>query len=209
MGGRPSRKEQILEALARELEQQPGSRITTAILAASAGVSEAALYRHFASKAKMFEALIEFAEDTVFSRASQILEEERQAHIRCGRLLYLLLAFAERNPGIARVLLGDALVGENERLHGRVQAFFERFQGKLRDMLRDAPLRDGGDEPLGPDGTSQLLLALVEGRLHRFLRGGFSFSPLDGWEREWAQLSRALFRPEMARGPQPPPTRDR
>ncbi len=198
MGGRPSRKIEILEALARELERQPGSRITTAILAHSAGVSEAALYRHFASKAQMFEALIEFAEQAVFSRVGQILEEEGQSQARCGRLLYLLLGFAELNPGIARVLLGEVLLGENERLHERVEGFFTRFEDQLRQMLRDAPLREGSGEPLGPEGTAALLLALAEGRLHRFLRSGFAFSPLSDWDRSWEQLSRALFLPEMA-----------
>ncbi len=198
MGGRPSRKVEILEALARELEQQPGSRITTAILARSAGVSEAALYRHFASKAQMFEALIEFAEQTVFSRVGQILEEERQSQARCGRLLYLLLGFAERNPGITRVLLGDVLLGENEHLHERVEGFFERFEDQLRQMLSNAPLREGSGKPLGPEGTAAMLLALVEGRLHRFLRSEFVFSPLTDWEQNWELLSRALFLPEAA-----------
>jgi len=106
-----SRKQEILEALARELESNPGNRITTARLAASLGVSEAALYRHFPSKARMFEGLIDFAEEGIFSRINQILEEDRQTRQRCARILYLLLAFAERNPGLVRVLLGDALTG--------------------------------------------------------------------------------------------------
>ncbi len=198
MGGRPSRKTKILEALARELEQQPGSRITTAILARSAGVSEAALYRHFASKAQMFEALIEFAEQTVFSRVGQILEEERQSQARCGRLLYLLLGFSERNPGITRVLLGGVLLGENERLRERVKGFFERFEDQLRQILHNAPLRESGGKSLGPEGTAAMLLAQVEGRLHRFLRSGFVFSPLTDWDQNWELLSRALFLPEMA-----------
>ncbi len=198
MSGRPSRKQAILEALARELERQTGHRITTAALARAAGVSEAALYRHFASKAQMFEALIGFAEETVFARINQIFSEERQARVRCGKLLYLLLGFAERNPGITRVLLGEVLVGENERLQGRVDQFFGRFETQLRQVLREAHLREGGSSPIGAEGTAEMLLALVEGRLHRFLRSGFEFSPLAGWEPQWTHLSRALFLPESA-----------
>jgi TetR/AcrR family transcriptional regulator len=196
MAGRPSRKHAILEALARELESRPGSRITTAALAEAAGVSEAALYRHFASKAQMFEALIGFAEESVFARVNQILDEERRAQARCQRLLFLLLGFAERNPGITRVLLGEVLVGENERLRVRVDQFFGRFETQLRQALREAPLREGGDAPLGPEGSAELLLSLVEGRLHRYLRSGFSFSPVTGWEAQWTQVSRSLFRLE-------------
>ena len=198
MSGRPSRKQTILETLARELERQPGSRITTATLARAAGVSEAALYRHFASKAQMFESLIGFAEETVFVRINQILAEQRQARRRCGGMLYLLLGFAERNPGITRVLLGEVLTGENERLRSRVDQFFNRFETQLKQVLREAPLRESAGVPLGPEGTAELLLGLVEGRLHRFLRSGFTFSPIGGWEVQWDQLSRALFRPESA-----------
>jgi TetR/AcrR family transcriptional regulator len=198
MAGRPSRKREILETLARELERAPGSRITTSALAQAAGVSEAALYRHFASKAQMFEALIGFAEETVFARVNQILAEDHRARTRCGRLLYLLLGFAERNPGITRVLLGEVLLGENERLRKRVDQFFGRFESQLRQVLREAPLREGTASPIGAEGAAALLLSLVEGRLHRFLRSGFQFSPVAGWEPQWDQLSRALFRLESA-----------
>ena len=124
MSEKPSRRQQILEVLAQELESHPGSRITTAALAEAVGVSEAALYRHFASKAKMFEALIDFAEDSVFSLTNKILEQEKDVVVRCERLIQLVLGFSDRNPGIPRVLLGDALVGENERLRVRVGKFY-------------------------------------------------------------------------------------
>jgi len=195
-GGRPSRKQAILEALARELEQKPGHRITIAVLAQAAGVSEAALYRHFASKAQMFEALIGFAEENVFSRVNQIIAQEKQARVRCGHLLYLLLGFAERNPGITRVLLGEVLVGENERLRGRVDQFFGRFETQLRQVLREARLREGSTGSLGAEGTAAILLALAEGRMHRFLRSGFRDSPVENWEHYWEPLSRSLFLPE-------------
>jgi TetR/AcrR family transcriptional regulator len=198
VSGRQSRRQQILEALARELEERPGGRVTTAALAAAAGVSEAALYRHFDSKARMFEALIEFAEETVFARINQILADDRQARNRCGHMLFLLLGFAERNPGISRVLLGEVLVGEHDRLRARVDQFFGRFETQLRQVLREARLREGADPPLGAEGTAELLLAVAEGRLQRFLRSGFQFSPVAGWEAQWAQLSRALFLLESA-----------
>jgi AcrR family transcriptional regulator len=131
------RRQQILEALARELEQAPGQRITTAALARSVGVSEAALYRHFPSKARMFEGLLEFAEEAVFGRVARILEEAGDAPRRCGQILGLVLAFAERNPGITRILLGDALVGETPRLRARVdQAGAARRGAARRDPTR-------------------------------------------------------------------------
>lgn len=198
MPRRASRKHLILETLARELERQPGHRITSTAVARAAGVSEAALYRHFSSKGHMFEALIGFAEETVFSMVNQILEEERLARTRCAKLVYLLLGFAERNPGITRVLLGDVLVGESERLRGRVDQFFTRFESQLRQVLREAPLREGMANPLGAEGTAALLLALAEGRLHRFMSSGFKTSPLTDWEPQWETLSRCLFLLEPA-----------
>jgi TetR/AcrR family transcriptional regulator len=187
------RKQLILEALARELEQSPGARITTAALARAAGVSEAALYRHFASKAKMFEGLIGFAEETVFARINQILDEEKESRVRCGRVLYLLLAFADRNPGITRVLLGDALMGENERLHARVEQFFSRLETQLKQILREARMREGVASPVNPELGAGLMLALVEGRLHQFLRTRFRTSPLDHWEAQWRLVEPLLF----------------
>lgn len=192
MNQKVSRKQSILEALAAELERSPGTRITTAALAKAVGVSEAALYRHFASKAKMFEGLIEFAEETVFARINQILESEKETKVRCAKVVYLLLGFADRNPGITRVLLGDALVGENERLHSRVEQFFARIETQFRQILREARMREGVDNSEAETGAA-LMLALVEGRMHQFLRTRFKVSPLDGWDVQWALLERSLF----------------
>ena len=125
---RTNRKEQILQSLAQMLETSPGQRITTAKLAAEVGVSEAALYRHFPSKARMFEGLIEFIEDTLLSRINLILENEKETQSRVYNILMLLLAFAEKNPGITRILTGDALQGENERLRERIQSLFEKLE---------------------------------------------------------------------------------
>src|SRR5690606_37808541 len=138
-----SRRQQILEALAKMLEDSPGERITTAALAKAVGVSEAARYRHFPSKSKMFEELIEFIEETVFTRINLILVEEPTALNRCENILYLLLTFAERNPGITRLLTGDALTGETEPLRQRIAQFYERLETQLRQVLREAELREG------------------------------------------------------------------
>ena len=190
---RPSRKQAILEALAQELEQHPGDRITTAALARAVGVSEAALYRHFPSKARMFEGLIGFAEETVFARINQILADEKNTRTRVAKVVYLLLGFADRNPGITRVLLGDALVGERERLHERVQQFFERIDLQLRQILREAQLRQDTDLRISPEAAAALLTAFVEGRMQQFLRSRFGQTSLSAWEADWRVLSHGLF----------------
>ena len=190
---KPSRRQQILEALARELETHPGARITTARLAEVVGVSEAALYRHFPSKAKMFEALIEFSEESVFGLANRILSEEHRATRRCEKILTMLLTFSERNPGITRVLLGEALVGEHERLRERVSQFFSRFETQLKQILRE------GEQvmEIGPHvniaAIANLLMAVVEGRMSQFCRSGFERSPMESWEQQWLALQGGLF----------------
>ncbi|MCG8426869.1 MAG: nucleoid occlusion factor SlmA [Chromatiales bacterium] len=193
MNNKVSRKQQILETLATELERSPGERITTAVLARSTGVSEAALYRHFASKAKMFEGLIEFAEEAVFARINQILEDEKESRARCAKVLYLILAFADRNPGITRVLLGDALVGETDRLHLRVGQFFSRLETQFKQILRETRLR-GDVDTAEPELGASIMLALVEGKMHQYLRTRFNTSPLANWEAQWQALDGALFR---------------
>ena len=188
------RKQLILEALARELELHPGGRITTASLGRAAGISEAALYRHFASKAKMFEGLIDFAEESIFARINQIMQEEQDTRRRCGQLLFLLLAFSDRNPGITRVLLGDALVGETDRLMVRVGQFFARIETQLRQILREGELRKERSAEPSAMVVANLLLAFIEGRLHQYLRSRFKASPLEHWEEQWLLLQSSLFR---------------
>ncbi|MCU7815076.1 MAG: nucleoid occlusion factor SlmA [Candidatus Thiodiazotropha sp. (ex Lucinoma kastoroae)] len=187
------RRQLILEALARELEQNPGSRITTASLGRAVGVSEAALYRHFASKAKMFEGLIDFAEENVFARVNQILMEESKAESRCAQLLYLLLAFSERNPGITRVLLGDALVGETERLLVRVGQFFDRVETQLKQILREAEMRQELTQSGDIAVSANLMIGVAEGLMHQYLRSRFKVSPLQQWDAQWQLLSMSLF----------------
>lgn len=189
-----ARQQQILEVLATELETRPGARISTASLAAALGVSEAALYRHFASKAKMFDALIDFAEESVFGLANRILEETPDAAQRCGRLCAVVLRFAERNPGITRVLMGDILVGEHERLRLRVAQFFDRLETQLRQILRDSLLSAGAqpDRAL-VNAAAALLLASVTGRLAQYVRSAYRQSPSAQWDEQWQMLAQGIF----------------
>ena len=189
------RRQQILEALAQMLEASPGERITTAKLAAQVGVSEAALYRHFPSKAKMFEGLIEFIEETLFSHISTLLAEEDSAADRCGGMLTILLRFAERNPGFTRILTGDALTGETERLHARMVQLFDRFETQLKQILREAEMREGIRPMLPVNVAANLLLALAEGRISQFVRSGFQHPPTEQWPEQWQQLMTGFFRP--------------
>ena len=138
-----NRRAQILQALAGMLETSPGQRITTAKLAEKVGVSEAALYRHFPSKARMFEGLIEFIEETLFTRINKIVNEEKDSLTRCQLILHLILGFAEKNPGITRILNGDALMGEQDRLRARIAKLFERLETQLKQVLRERKLREG------------------------------------------------------------------
>ena len=187
------RRQQILEALALELENRPRARITTARLAEVVGVSEAALYRHFPSKAKMFEALIEFAEESVFGLANRILAEEGDATRRCERILTMLLTFSDRNPGITRVLLGEALLGEHERLRVRVSQFFDRFETQLKQVLREGELVSELGLRASVAAIANLLMAVVEGRMAQFSRSGFEHSPIESWEQQWQALQVGLF----------------
>ena len=189
----PSRKEQILQSLAAILEEAPGGRITTAGLAKHVGVSEAALYRHFPSKAKMFEALIEFIEDTLFSRISQIITEESSSEERCEKILRLLLTFSEKNPGITRILTGEPLAGETERLRQRVSQLFDRIEMQLRQILREMPLRGESLFSEDPAGTANLMLAIVEGRISQYVRSDFRRLPTTEWIAQWKTVSKGLF----------------
>lgn len=190
---RRPRRQQILEALALELENRPGARITTARLAEVVGVSEAALYRHFPSKAKMFEALIEFAEESVFGLTNRILAEEVDATRRCERILTMLLTFSDRNPGITRVLLGEALLGEHQRLRARVSQFFDRFETQLKQILREGELASALGMRASVAAIANLLMAVVEGRMTQFTRSGFQHSPVESWEQQWQALQVGLF----------------
>lgn len=186
------RRAEILQVLARMLQEQAGEHITTAELARAVGVSEAALYRHFPSKAKMFESLIEFIEESVFTRITRILAEEPQWEARLQQILTLVLGFADKNPGMARLLQGGVLTGETERLRVRISQLYDRIETQLRQVLREGEA--AGSTRLAVNETAQLLLAFLEGRIAQFVRSGFTASPVDGWEKQWELLSRGALR---------------
>jgi TetR/AcrR family transcriptional regulator len=188
---RGERRQTILETLAHMLEKNQGEHITTAQLARAVGVSEAALYRHFASKAKMFEGLLEFIEETLFTRINKILAEESRAEARVQSILFLLLGFADKNPGMARLLYGDVLVGETERLRQRVVQIYERIETQLKQILREAEVGENLRVPIAD--TAALLLAVVEGSITRYVRSEFQSSPVAGWERQWDLLRKGVF----------------
>jgi TetR/AcrR family transcriptional regulator len=188
---RGERRQTILETLAHMLEKNQGERITTAQLARAVGVSEAALYRHFASKAKMFEGLLEFIEETLFTRINKILAEESRAEARVQSILFLLLGFADKNPGMARLLYGDVLVGETERLRKRVVQIYERVETQLKQILREAEAGENLRVPIAD--TAALLLAVVEGSITRYVRSEFNSSPVAGWDKQWELLRKGVF----------------
>lgn len=194
MNGKTSRRDAILQSLAHMLEATPGGRITTAALAAEVGVSEAALYRHFPSKAKMFEGLIEFIETTLFTRIARVRQDESDGRMQCEQILTLLLTFCERNPGITRLLTGDALTGETDRLRARVQQLFDRLETELKQILRETELRQGLRTVLPVALAANLLLAAAEGRITQYVRSEFRRSPLEHWNEQWQVLTAAFFR---------------
>lgn len=190
------RKVQILQVLAQMLEDPKGERITTAGLAARLQVSEAALYRHFASKAQMYEGLIEFIESTVFGLVNKITAEEENGLKQVRQTLGVLLSFAEKNPGMVRVLIGDALVNEDDRLQVRINQLLDRIEATLKQSLRiaaaqgavggQAPGAAAGDED--PAARANVMLCYVIGRWHQFAKSGFKRRPTELWERQWQWL---------------------
>ncbi len=174
------RRVQILHTLAGMLEQPGAERITTAALAAKLEVSEAALYRHFASKAQMFEGLIEFIESSVFALINQILEREPSATAQAQRITTMVLQFGEKNPGMARVMVGDALVFEHERLTARMNQFFDRVESQLRQSLRAAGELGGSATPtVDANALASALTAFIAGRLQRYARSSFKRLPTE------------------------------
>jgi len=177
------RRLEILKALAGMLEQPKWGKITTAALAEKLDVSEAALYRHFASKAQMYEGLIEFIESSVFTLVNKITADEPDGRKQADKLLEMLLAFAEKNPGMVRVMTGDALVGEHERLQARMNQFYERFESTLKQALRETQLRPGesGQKSSDTDVAAHagMLVRYALGCLHQFAKSGFTKKPTE------------------------------
>lgn len=192
-----SRREQILAALEKKLHDSPGERITTAVLAKAVGVSEAALYRHFPSKTKMFEGLIESIEETVFTQINTVLAQEKSSVKRCELIINALLVFAEQNPGMSRLLVGDALTGETERLRQRIVQFFERVESQLKQTLRDAELRNNLQAALPAATFAHFLMAYVDGAILQFVRSEFQNSPSSHWQEQWKLLAPLLIQMEF------------
>ena len=178
MASKPGeRKQQILETLAAMLEKPAREKITTASLAEKLDVSEAALYRHFASKAQMFEGLIEFIEQSLFSLINKISAEETDGLTQVRRIVTIMLLFAEKNPGMARVLIGDALVNEDDRLQLRINQMFDRIESTLKQSFRIAETQT--KRQLDPEAQANLMLCFVIGRWHQFAKSGFKRKPME------------------------------
>ena len=178
------RKTQILQLIAQMLENPKSEKITTAALAARLEVSEAALYRHFASKAQMFEGLIEFIESTIFGLINKITADEASGLKQVHAILAMLARFAAQNPGMTRVLIGDALVNENERLQARINALHEKIESSLKQSLRIAVTAQELPEAADVAAEANLLLCYMVGRWHQFAKSGFKKSPVDGLEKQ-------------------------
>jgi TetR/AcrR family transcriptional regulator len=187
------RKLQILRTLAEMLQDPKGERITTAALAAKLDVSEAALYRHFASKAQMFEGLIEFIEESLFGLINKITGEEENGRKQLHAILAMLLGFAEKNAGMTRVLIGDALVNEDPRLQARINQLHDKLEAALKQCLRVAATQDaeGGNAAAEAEAAAphaNVLVCYVVGRWHQFAKSGFRRKPADGFEKQWPLL---------------------
>jgi len=191
----PNRKQQILQALAAMLESNAGDKITTAKLAAELEVSEAALYRHFPSKARMYESLLDFVEETIFSRVTAVLNDAQDPLERCYQILLLVIIFCERNPGISRMLNGDALLGENPRLRARVNQIFERIETQLRQCLRLAETEQGWRTSIPLKTAANLMLATTEGKIAQFVRSDFDSNPSETWPEQWSLLVSSIKKP--------------
>lgn len=189
MANKPGeRRLQILQTLAEMLEAPQGEKITTAALAARLACSEAALYRHFASKAQMFEGLIEFIEQSLFGLINQITSEETRGLRQVEQILGLLLNFAQKNRGMTRVLIGDALVNENTRLQTRINALLDKIEAALKQALRIAATQEKFKADADFGGLANLLRCYVVGRWEQYARSGFSREPLAQWAQQWPML---------------------
>ena len=185
---RGDRKLQILQTLAKMLEAPAAEKITTAALAAKIDVSEAALYRHFASKAQMFEGLIEFIEETLFGLINKITGEEKNGLKQLESISVMLLGFAQKNRGMTRVLIGDALVHENERLQLRINQLHDRIEATLKQALRFAASQNELPSTLDPSARANLIMSYVTGRWHQYAKSGFTRDPMQYWNEQWRTL---------------------
>jgi TetR/AcrR family transcriptional regulator len=190
---KPNRKEDILHALAIQLEGKPGQKITVKRLAQEVGFSEAALYRHFPSKARMFEGLLDYIETTIFAQINLIKEQDKKTFVRIENLIYFLLAFSEKNPGITRLLTGDALLGENERLQTRMEHIFSKLESQIKQILREKPMLDGAKLEMDEGALANLLLAFIEDRMNQFVRSQFKQKPTKNFKIQWEFFHKQLI----------------
>jgi len=193
MPKRGDRKNQILQTLAQMLEKPAAERVTTAALAARLDVSEAALYRHFSGKAQMFEGLIEFIEHTLFALINKITSEEQSGLRQTESIIAVMLAFAQKNRGMTRVLIGDALVNEDERLQLRINQLHDRLEAALRQALRFAATQKEIVEEADLAAQANLAMSFVTGRWHQFAKSGFKRDPAELWQKQWKQLMEGIL----------------
>jgi len=187
------RKDQILQTLAQMLEHPAGEKVTTAALAARIKVSEAALYRHFKGKAEMFEGLIEFIEQTLFGLINRITSEEKSGVRQVEGMVAVLLAFAQKNRGMTRVLIGDALVNEDSRLQQRINQLHERLEGALKQALRFGVSQKEIAQEVDITAQANLIMSFVTGRWHQFAKSGFKRDPAELWTKQWRQLMEGVI----------------
>lgn len=186
-----NRKQDILQSLAHMLESDLGDRITTARLAKEVGVSEAALYRHFPSKARMYESLLDFCEESIFSRVNSIKEGPQSALEKCFMVASLVLNFSQRNAGISRLLTGEVLLGETQRLKERISQLFDRLELQIKQVLRDEAVAQGNSS-VEVGAQAKLITSIIEGRVQQFVRSNFKIDPVDNWEYQWKLLNQGL-----------------
>lgn len=186
-----NRKQEILQTLAQILETDLSGRITTARLAADVGVSEAALYRHFPSKARMYEAILDFCEETLFSRINQIASSEQDALEKCYLVAALVLNFSQKNAGISRLLTGEVLLGENHRLKQRVSQIFDKLELQLKLILRNQAIEEKSSS-VNAAAEAKFLTCLIEGRLQQFVRSNFKLLPTENFDLQWRLTCQGL-----------------
>ena len=187
------RKHQILQTLAQMLENPAGEKVTTAALAARLSVSEAALYRHFRGKAEMFEGLIEFIEQTLFALINKITGEEKSGLRQLEAIMGVMLAFAQKNRGMTRVLVGDALVNEDDRLQTRINQLHDRLEASLKQALRFGVSQQEIAQEVDIAAQANLLMSYVTGRWHQFAKSGFKRDPVELWPKQWRQLMEGVI----------------
>lgn len=186
-----NRKQDILQSLAHMLENDLGDRITTARLAKAVGVSEAALYRHFPSKARMYESLLDFCEESIFTRVNNISASPQSALEKSFLIASFVLNFSQKNAGISRILTGEVLLGENERLKQRISQIFDKLELSLKQLIRNESIVEKNSS-LESGTIASLIAAIIEGRIQRYVRSNFTISPIEQWETQWRLLMQGL-----------------